>query len=306
MKLPKLTKKQTEILLLLYTYRFLNRIQIQTLMNHKDKKTINMWLKDLTEKNYIKRIYSDHFLEKTKPAIYYLGINGIRQLKTLERETTDASGTVSYRPAYPIEELRKRYREHERSQGFIDRSILVAQCCIDLKIKAMASNTLEYYRYTQADYVDEECAFHFLSEHETIRPSLCIVKQEQSKQSRQNTQDDQTEEAAPKTNYLLEIFDSTLPRYRVKKRIKDYVQYLIDDDWDSGDNDPPPIILLVMPTLIDLIYAKRRTKKLLLDEYYEAEDIPEDLHIRFTTIEQLKQNGITANIWEERRKLYDV
>jgi hypothetical protein len=300
MKLPTITNKQQEILQLIYTYRYLNRIQIQILMNHKDKKTINMWLKDLTEKNYIHRIYSDHFLEKTKPAIYYLAINGVRQLKTVE--TSDGN------QYYPVEELRKRYREHERSQGFIDRSILVAACCISLQDKAKQTSKLklQYHCYTQADYVDEDCGYHFLSEHETLRPSLCIVKQEQPKQARQNTQDEQTEEAAARTNYLLEIFDSTLPRYGVKKRIKDYVQYLIDDEWDSGDNDPPPIILLVMPTLVDLIYAKRRTRKLLIDEYYETEDIPEDLHIRFTTTEQLKQNGITANIWEERRALYDV
>jgi hypothetical protein len=61
-----------------------------------------------------------------------------------------------------------------------------------------------------------------------------------------------------------------------------------------------------MPTLVDLIYAKRRTKKLLLDEYYESEDIPDDIHIRFTTTEQLQQQGITANIWEERRELFNV
>ena len=265
-------------------------------MNHKDKKTINMWLKDLTEKNYINRIYSDHFLEKTKPAIYYLGINGIRQLKTVE--TSDGS------QYYPIEELRKRYRENERSSGFIDRSVLVAGCCISLQAKN--SSKLRYYLYAQADYVDEDCGYHFLSEHETLRPSLCVIKQEQTKKSQKDAQDDQTEEEPVRTNYLLEIFDATLPRYRVKKRIKDYVQYLIDDEWDSGDNDPPPIILLVMPSLVDLIYAKRRTKKLLLDEYYEDEDIPEDLHIRFTTTDQLNRQGITANIWEARREVYDV
>jgi hypothetical protein len=259
-------------------------------MKHKDKKTINMWLKDLTEKNYIKRIYSNHFLEKTKPAIYYLGINGIRLLKI----TND----------YPIEELRKRYREHERSQGFIDRSILVAQC--RLAMRAKKSQTVTYYCCTQADYINPKHSFHFLAEHETIRPNFCIIKQEHVKQAKQKTKDSQTEEEPVRTNYLLEIFDTTLPRYRVKKRIKDYVQYLIDDEWDSGDNDPPPIILLAMPTLVDLIYAKRRTKKLLLDEYDETEDIPEDLHIRFTTSDQLKQNGITDSIWEERRKLYSV
>jgi hypothetical protein len=296
MKLPKITNKQEEILNLLYTYRYLNRIQIQALMNHKDKKTINMWLKDLTEKNYIHRIYSDHFLEKTKPAIYYLGLNGIRQLKTVE---TNDGGQY-----YPIEELRKRYREYERSQGFIDRSILIAACCISLQAKN--STKLHYDCYTQADYVDEDCGFHFLSGHETLRPSLCIIRQEQTKQAKHKVKDDQKEEEPSRINYLLEIFDATLPRYRVKKRVKDYVDYLINDGWDSGDNDPPPIILLVMPTLVDLIYAKRRTKKLLLDEYYEAEDIPEDLHIRFTTTDQLNRQGITANIWEERREVYNV
>src|SRR5674476_145319 len=97
MKLPKTTTRQQAILSLLYKYRFLNRIQIQSLMGHKDYKTINVWLKDLRTNHYVEWIYSTDFVEKTKPAIYYLGLNGIRLLATTER--------------YPIEELRKRYRE---------------------------------------------------------------------------------------------------------------------------------------------------------------------------------------------------
>ena len=90
-------------------------------MHHKDYKTINMWLRDLREKQYVERIYSDHFLERTKPAIYYLGINGVRHLKTLMWD----DNSVVYQP----EELHKRYKERERTQTFIDRSILVADCC---------------------------------------------------------------------------------------------------------------------------------------------------------------------------------
>ena len=71
-ELPKLTKKQQEILRLLYNFRFLNRIQIQALLKHKDPKTINLWLRDLRAKGYVEWIYSTHFAEKTKPAIYYL------------------------------------------------------------------------------------------------------------------------------------------------------------------------------------------------------------------------------------------
>ncbi|MCA9344861.1 replication-relaxation family protein [Candidatus Saccharibacteria bacterium] len=70
--IPKITHKQTEILDLIYTHRFLNRIQIQAFLKHKDKKTINLWLKDLRQKDYINWIYNKHhFAEKTKPAIYY-------------------------------------------------------------------------------------------------------------------------------------------------------------------------------------------------------------------------------------------
>jgi hypothetical protein len=95
-------------------------------MNHKDYKTINLWLKDLREKHYVEWIYSTHFAEKTKPAIYYLGISGIRYLKTFNDAELD------YMP-YPVEELHKRYREQTRSQTYIDRCILLANFVIDLE-----------------------------------------------------------------------------------------------------------------------------------------------------------------------------
>jgi hypothetical protein len=103
MNLPKTTKKQQELLKLLCKYRFLNRIQIQALMKHKDCKTINLWLKDLREKQYAEWIYSTHFAEKTKPAIYYLSLNGIRHLKQLVTTDEDANE----QPTYALEELRK-------------------------------------------------------------------------------------------------------------------------------------------------------------------------------------------------------
>jgi hypothetical protein len=77
MNLPKITKKQQEILRLLYTYRYLNRIQIQALLHHKNRRRINEWLSDLQDKHYVEWIYSTDFEQKTKPAMYYLGSNAI-------------------------------------------------------------------------------------------------------------------------------------------------------------------------------------------------------------------------------------
>jgi len=121
-----------------------------------------------------------------------------------------------------------------------------------------------------------------------LRPSLCIVKQEYK----------QGEDEPITTNYLLEIFDSTLPRYRIRRRLKGYVAYLADSEWEGGE--PEPIILLVCPSITELIYAQRSTKTLLEDTYeYE-------LHVRFTTAALLKQEGVTAPLWEEGRRRFGL
>jgi hypothetical protein len=47
-----ITKKQKILLTIVFTFRFINSKQIQQLLNHKDHRRINSWLKDLTEKGY--------------------------------------------------------------------------------------------------------------------------------------------------------------------------------------------------------------------------------------------------------------
>ena len=285
-KLPKITKKQQEIVELLYRYRFLNRIQIQSFLGHADKRRIIAWLKDLREKDYVQWIYSTEFTEKSKPAIYYVSINGVRYLKTHQREDDTA--------LYPLEELRKRYKDNQRSRTFIDRSILVADCGIALKAAnnrqekdATTKVKVRYGYLTEADYIHPDHNYHFLAELEILRPHLYIQKQK----------------GRITTSYWLEIFNATLPRYRLRSHLKAYVKYLDDGEREQATGaDNPPVILLALSNLYDLIYAKRSVRKLLLDTYYEAEAIPKNVHIRFTTAEQLKLNDITAEVWEEGPK----
>jgi hypothetical protein len=87
---------------------------------HTDKRRISAWVKDLREKQYIEWIYDPNdFIAKSQPAIYYLGSNGIRHFKQFD--------------SYPTTELRKRYREQQRSQTFIDSSLAIADCCLGLE-----------------------------------------------------------------------------------------------------------------------------------------------------------------------------
>lgn len=241
-------------------------------MNHKDYKTINMWLKDLREKDYVTWIYSTDFTEKTKPAIYYLGINGIRLLKTKN---------------YSIDELRKRYRESTRSQTYIDRCLLLADCRISLK-KANQANAaqpkysnIRYFCELEAEYQDGY--YKFITESDLVKPHMCFCKDNY-----------ETNEAVTEQSYMLEVFDATLPRYRVRKRLKNYIEYLEDEEWQSDtENENPPIALFVCATKADLIYCKRATKKLLEDSYEDG------IRMRFTTADKLRAFGVLGKIWEE-------
>lgn len=298
--LPKLTKKQQEILKLLYRFRFLNRIQIQAFLSHKDPKTINLWLRDLRAKGYVEWIYSTHFAEKTKPAVYYLSLNGVRYLRTLTRESKDEDGRLEIVPTYPPEELRKRYKEPTRSQTYIDRCLLVADCALALEreddVNEARGKKLRFYYQTEADYLLERSYYHFVLDidDELIHPHLIFCQDKLNKDGKE----ERTIES-----YLLEVFDPTLPRYRMKKRLSDYVKFLDDesDEWkEETDTEKLPIILFVCPRMSDLIYAKRRTRKLVADAWYWEDEDVEKPRMRFTTVDKLKQSGLPAKeIWEQ-------
>jgi hypothetical protein len=275
MKLPKITKKQFEILTLLYKYRFLNRVQIQALLKHKDKKTINVWLRDLREKGYIDWIYEpDDLALKTKPAVYYVALNGIRELKVWHR--------------HPATELNKRYRESSRSRSFIDRCLLLANLCVVLENDRTDEHV--YFFETEAD-MQEDSYYHFLYESEFLRPQLCFSY---------DLYDD-VGDLETQRQYMLEVFDPGLPRYRMKKRLTDYVKFLDEEseEWKEGaDDDKHPYVLLVCANTTDLIYAKRRTRGLIADVWEEGDDT-EKPTLRFTTIKALKKHGYHGEIWEE-------
>lgn len=170
---------------------------------------------------------------------------------------------------YPNEQLRKRYKEPGRMQVFIDRCLLIADCCITLQAKS--ADKLEYLCVLPADYADPDSSQHFLNE---LKPHLFFTKQH----------DDET------INYALENFELTLPRYQLRQRIKDYVDYI--DSWDE-ENGPAPIALFICATTAGLLYVKRRVKKQIEDSTNDG------LVIRVTSLDKIKASGVASMIWEE-------
>src|SRR6266581_7990985 len=88
MILPEITQKQTYILLLLYKFRFLTTYHIQKLLNHKNPKRTQTWLKDLKDKGYIGIVENPdkkhRFVENNKPFIYHLAAKALHVLKDNE------------------------------------------------------------------------------------------------------------------------------------------------------------------------------------------------------------------------------
>lgn len=203
----------------------------------------------------------------------------------------------SYPPAYPPEELRKRYKEPTRSQTYIDRCILITECCIalgraDTKNETQHTKVRHYYQ-TEADYLLSRSYYHFILESGLIQPSLVFCK---------DKLDDKGQEEATLASYLLTVFDPTLPRYRIKKHLGDYVKYLDDEDiaWkEQTDTEELPIVLFVCPRTTDLIYAKRRTRKLIADAWEWKSEGQARPKVQFTIVEQLKEQGVVGDIWEE-------
>jgi hypothetical protein len=263
MTIPSITKRQQDIIHLLYRFRFLNRIQIQTLMGHKDYKTINLWLKDLRAKQYVGWIYSTDYAEISKPAIYYLDINGVRFLNTNSE--------------YSATEIRKRYGEQKRSSQFIADCVTIGDCAIALDSASKDGVRFEYRTHTEFTETEPDADISL----DVIADRNCQLA------FSKETQDDITW-------HLLELYPPTLPAAAIQRRLRDYLMLYRQGDWEELTGQDFPILMFICIDTAQLIRVKRCLRRLK----HEAGD-PEDLQFRLTIRAELREQSVTAMIWEK-------
>ncbi len=222
----KVTNKQLEILILLYRFRFLNRIQIQALLNHKDYKRINVWLKDLTNKNIIGRHYVNKIRENNKPAIYYLA--------TKSKEILKDNSKVN-------EKLLKRvYREKTRSQRFIDHHIYLADFYLNL-LKTIIDEKLHFFTKT-------DLSTHYYLPYK--RPDAYIAREKGKNIKR----------------YFLEIIDEKTPRFILRSLVDKYIDYYFTDKWQEKTSHPFPSILIACQSEDIKEYLEKYINQVLEEE----------------------------------------
>ena len=258
MTLPPITNRQQDILQLIYLFRFLDRTQIQSFLGHKDKKRINAWLNDLRDKQYLGCIYTRTLGPNTIPAVYFIGLNGLRYLKT-----TDYAD---------VAQLTKRYRDSIRKPGFVARNLAIATCALDLQ--QASSETITYKYSMSTDYQDPASPHNFVAES-GLEPALLIF-----------------ERSGQKTKpYLLDIFDQSLPQYRIRTKLKTYLEFFRSGEWEIKTHLPRPILMFVCPDTHHLILTKRYLIRLMREQGMH-------LSVEFTTVGTLKTHGLLGHTWE--------
>lgn len=110
----KLTKKLTEIIILLYRFRFLSREQIQTILKHKYHSRVINWLNKLVESKYITKFYDKSFVSEA--SVYCLGNAGRKYLKDVKK--------IDLKP------LSRVWKEKKYSKEFRDHCQLLANIYI--------------------------------------------------------------------------------------------------------------------------------------------------------------------------------
>jgi hypothetical protein len=140
-------------------------------------------------------------------------------------------------------------------------------------LKARNSNEISFDYFTQSDYERPDSELHFLSGFNT---DLFFSKKESDK----------------KILYFLDILNASLPLYRIRKRIKDYITFISNNEWMEYMKSAPRA-LFICQTKELLIATKRFTKKFLIDQDNE------NIHISFALEADVEEQGVTAEIWEE-------
>ncbi|MCC7570326.1 replication-relaxation family protein [Candidatus Micrarchaeota archaeon] len=221
------TPKQLEILLLLYRFRFLDRTHIQRFLNHKDRRRINAWLRDLSQRNIIGRKYSRSLKENTKPAIYHLSTQSRKIL--LEEPNIDKKS------------LKRVYREKNRSKKFIEHWLLLADIYFYLDQQLKDEDKLHFF--TKVD-LRNHCYLPYK------RPDAYIAIESKDITKR----------------YFLEILDPETPRFILRNKISSYIEYFDEEIWQEKTNHQNPSILLVCPDETIKKFLFKHSKQVLEEE----------------------------------------
>lgn len=208
MKTPtelKLKDKQTEILLNLYRFRFLNRNQIQQLLNHKKHNRVIEWLNELEKEKYVNKEFERKF--GAVPSVYCLGTKSRKEFKKSKDIKTKLLERV-----YQEKNSSPEFKAHNMAVADIFLSLLELTKKHDAKLTFYTTVNLTDMKYLPLPHPD---AFFSIQQKELTK------------------------------RYFLDIFNPHASEKWLFKRVKQYFKYYEDEYWQDHNNNPFPEIIFV-------------------------------------------------------------
>lgn len=218
--------KQSEILDLLYRFRFLTSNQIQKLLHDKTPRLTNYHLKILLTNRYIGRHYARTLGSANQPAVYYLDSGCIKILEEKKQLSTS--------------KLKRIYREKIRSQQFIQHALFIGDYYLKLAQDSETSNhTLHFFTKTD------------LEEHKYLLkplPDAYFARADKEETTKR---------------YFVEVIDEGSPRFAIRKRIEQYNDYIEAGTFEEVTSHQFPMILFICPNPGVLIYLKKHLERII-------------------------------------------
>jgi hypothetical protein len=210
-----LKKRHQQILILLYKFRFLNRKQIQKILNQKDWKRTIEWLNNLNQYKYIIKYYSKKIDEE--PTVYSLGTMG-RKYFLEHKEIKDIT----------IPLLDRVWREHKNSETSRKHWVLLADIYLSLMqlVKSARKGKGKLRFFTHVDLWGVK---HLILKE----PDAYFTIKEGSGDTK---------------GYFLDIFDSYTQWDEITDRIQKYFQYFKKNLWQDYMKRPFPRIVIISPS----------------------------------------------------------
>lgn len=259
-----LNDTQLTILNELYRFRIGTTELLTSALQASDKNLLNRKLAILYEQGYIGRIYEPSYHLVHKHASFYLAAAGVKVLK-------DIPGN-KYSPRV----LANIKRLKHPSDKFVDHALGVFEACN--QIKAQIGDSIRLF--TKSEIAD----FDYFPEQ---RPDAFIrLKTTHGEQQ-----------------YLLEYVENSTPFRVILGKLKSYIKYSDDGEWEVTNSPLPPVLLVCESAVLE-----KRVQKYGMTVIEEADD--EVLRF-FTTNTALlatstKQPWTSLQDLDEKYELIDV
>ncbi|HVC36213.1 MAG TPA: replication-relaxation family protein [Candidatus Dormibacteraeota bacterium] len=254
-----LNDSQIDLLKFLYKYRFSSGQMIAQYFNKPSAKYVQKRLAILEDQGFIAKHYPKSYKLQGLPAAYFLLPKAARLLQSKAPELV------------PDQAIKNRYRDKTASEAFMTHCLNLGTSC--LKLKSIYADKLNCFtqsdiRLEKYDYFPKWLPDAFIS----LKP---VTK-------------------GANKHFFLDYFEDSTPFFVLVRRIKSYLTYAKDGEWEVT-NRPLPTILLISETAATQKRLRRRIQKELNDTWDE-----EIAKFYTTTKEQLfSMTQTNDKIWQQ-------